>query len=356
MKNLIFLCVASAVFILSVIVLNYAPTITGLVGKGYHDSVGGSSGSWADSPCREFSDNYNYYKDEPWDNHWKSALKDEFLKYLEEGKNYCLRKKAMIGLEYSAFNLDVIFGFVCAILGILLYSGNKVGKIAGLIGLGSGAIGFVLTLVYVIYSGIVFNSDVIDKHKTILSPPGIISSSFYDPCVSNSCPLATDSDGAYMEWNGNKYVCIFYDKDNKDKLYRKYSNYGNKYLNYYYLNSKDKDEEYYKYRSVSSKGCRGSPPSIPLSLSLVNWETCKSRDEESFTETKYKIEDDEGKEKGECNKLYLDDSPGNDVRKNLYNSWVTTIVFGCFIFVLDAVLAVFGFLVYKDSSGTSGAI
>ena len=116
----------------------------------------------------------------------------------------------MIGLEYSAFNLDVIFSFVCAILGVLLYSGNKVGKIAGLIGLGGGAIGFVLTLVYVIYSGIVFNNDVIGKYNEPFSPP--IGQSYLDPCESSStssCKLATDSDGAYMEWRENKYVCIF---------------------------------------------------------------------------------------------------------------------------------------------------
>ena len=235
MKNLIFLCVASAVFILSVIVLNYAPTITGLVGKGTFDSNGnlgtyiggvGVSYGWADYPCRKFSDTYDYYKDEPWDEKWKSSdLKDEYLDLLKEGKNYCLRKKAMIGLEYSAFNLDVIFSFVCAILGVLLYSGNKVGKIAGLIGLGGGAIGFVLTLVYVIYSGIVFNSDVIVKHKNPYISPNRYTT-FLNPYSSSL--MAIDSDGAFMEWKENRYVCIFYDKNNKDKLYRKYSNYGNK--------------------------------------------------------------------------------------------------------------------------------
>ena len=70
----------------------------------------------------------------------------------------------MIGLEYSAFTIDVIFGFVCALLGVLLYSGNNInGKIVGLIGLASGAVGFVLTFIYIIYSGIVFNNDVVDK-------------------------------------------------------------------------------------------------------------------------------------------------------------------------------------------------
>ena len=42
----------------------------------------------------------------------------------------------------------------------------------------------------------------------------------------SNAKLATKSDGAVLEWKDNKYVCIFYDKDNKDKLYRKFSNYG----------------------------------------------------------------------------------------------------------------------------------
>ena len=58
-----------------------------------------------------------------------------------------LKKKAMIGLKYSAFSIDVIFGFVCTILGFLLNSGNNIGKFVGLIVLASGAVGFVLTFV-----------------------------------------------------------------------------------------------------------------------------------------------------------------------------------------------------------------
>jgi len=36
----------------------------------------------------------------------------------------------------------------------------------------------------------------------------------------------------------------------------------------------------------------------------------------------------------------------------LYNYWVATIVLGCFIFVLDIGLAIFGFLIFKDSNLT----
>ena len=50
--------------------------------------------------------------------------------------------------------------------------------------------------------------------------------------------------------------------------------------------------------------------------------------------------------------IAIDDSSFTEEKINLYNSWVTTIVLGCFIFVLDIGLAIFGFLIFKDSNLT----
>ena len=250
---------------------------------------------------------------------------------MKEAKNNCLKKKAMIGLEYSAFNINVIFGFICSILGVLLYSGNNIGKIVGLIGLGTGIIGFILTYVYIIYSGIIFDSDVAGKEYGI---------NISDP-YSNSY-ITTKSDGAYLKWKDGKYVCIFYDKDNKDKLY---SDYGNKYLNYHHFDSEKKDDNYYKYQNTDSSN---SPRSSGCSNSFSNlngrkmWETCKDYDEGNVLKKKYKITDEKGSEKGECDKVYaIDDTSLTEEKQNLYNSWVTTIVLGCFIFVLDIGLVIF---------------
>ena len=134
-------------------------------------------------------------------------------------------------------------------------------------------------------------------------------------------------------------ICIFYDKDNKDKLYRKFSNYGVKYLNY-------KDDEYYKYNQCTD------------SFSLLSWDACKAYDEDSLTyrASKKEMTDTNGNKKGECDKIYIDDSHDTNERKKLYDYWVLTIVFSCFIFVLDIGLAIFGFLIFKDSNGTSGAV
>ena len=79
-------------------------------------------------------------------------------------------------------------------------------------------------------------------------------------------------------------------------------------------------------------------------------------DESQTQGSKSKYFDDDGNVKGECDKMYIYENQNKHGRKNLYNSWVTTIIFGCFIFVLDGVLSIFGFFIYKDSWGTSGAI
>jgi uncharacterized membrane protein (DUF485 family) len=359
MKNLIFLCIASAIFIFSVIVLNVAPTINGLVGKGIYASIAGIGAlnyGWADISCSYLSNLYNDNKDKSvseggWTN---EEDKDYYLDLVKEGKNNCLKKQAMIGLEYSAFNINVIFSFICAILGILLYSGNSIGKIVGLIGLGTGVIGFVLTFIYIIYSGIIFNNDVVDKKY------GIITG---DPYADSY--VSTKPDGAFLKYKDDKYVCIYYSKNNKDKLYRKYSDYGNMNLNYYHLDSKNKDDDYYKYSMISNTGESGCAVEFSSSVSspykgIRAWNLCKDYDEgkSGTIKTKYKIKDENGNEKGECDKIYLLPNSVSPTRekKKLYNYWVTTIVFGCFIFILDIGLAIFGFLIFKDSKGAPGAV
>ena len=64
----------------------------------------------------------------------------------------------MYGLEYSSLIIDVICGLVCIILGLIHYFdvAKPFEKFTGIIGLSSGIIGFVLTLVYVCYSGYIF--------------------------------------------------------------------------------------------------------------------------------------------------------------------------------------------------------
>jgi len=74
--------------------------------------------------------------------------------------NSCKRENAMHDLEYTSLIFDVIVGTLCCILGLLHYFdiGKYCEKITGIIGLASGIIGFILTIVYVGYSAYVFNN------------------------------------------------------------------------------------------------------------------------------------------------------------------------------------------------------
>jgi len=344
MKNLIFLCIATCIFILSVIVLNEAPIINGLLGKGTHDSNGEtSSDGWYDKDCDSYNDNYKINKKLSLEEITRNQEEqEEYIKFLKEGRNKCYRNKAMAGLEYAAFNTNVIFGLTCAILGLLRYYGNNLGKSISLIGIVTGIIGFVLTFVYVIYSGIIFTQDVANKN--------------YDSEANTytNALIKIDSEGAYLKWDDSKggYVCIFYDKNNKDSVYLKYSDYGNKYLNYnkdIYFRQESNNYKYLEVNDISiTSGCSKDATAKGL------WEACKTYDEGQpflpfHDKKKAEIFDDSNKKLGECDKLYYTFNTSSKARKNLYNQWLTTIILGIFISILDIGLSILGFLLLFDS-------
>jgi len=75
----------------------------------------------ADYSCSGYTYEYNAIKDGVTNFSAAQEDKDRYLDQLKNGKKVCLKKKAIVGLEYSAFIIDVIFRFVCAILGLLFY-------------------------------------------------------------------------------------------------------------------------------------------------------------------------------------------------------------------------------------------
>ena len=135
----------------------------------------------------------------------------------------------MVGLEYTAFNINLVCGFVCTLMGFFFYFNiGDFGKIASFAGLGTGIVGYVLTLAYFIESVLVFNDIIVRGDMRI------------------------DSDGAFLRWSNKKkhYICIFYKKDDYYSIYLRYSDFGNKYLNY----NKDVSpgEKKYKYNKCIS--------------------------------------------------------------------------------------------------------
>ena len=47
------------------------------------------------------------------------------------------------------------------------------------------------------------------------------------------------------------------------------------------------------------------------------------------------------------------DFPDDKSNKYLFDRWITSIIFSCLIFVCDLALALFGFLLFKDSGSSS---
>ena len=298
MNKTLFFALSGGLLLFSIIVVNIAPS--GLVNNG-----------WDTDSCKAKADTYKYAKD--------NKANEDTLKFYKKDKNRCERRQAMIGLEYTALNVNIVCGFVCTLLGFLFFFNiGDVGKIASYCGLGTGAVGFVLTLVYVIESGLVF-TDIEDNN-------------YFRPRIA--------SDGSFAEWDSSKnaYTCKFYNEKDSDSVKLRYSNYGNKYLNY------KKDIKFYdKENNYEYHYCKNSG---------FDFFECKDRKEGLKSDVqRYQYSDANGNLK-DCNKLYYVEETTLNYYKNIYDRWLTTIILSCFIFLLDIGVALFGFLLSRDSKGT----
>ena len=313
-NTLIFLCIASALLIFSIIVVNTSPAIIGI------------ARGWRDLNCKRYSDYHDYIKK-------KDAYtnKDEHLKLSKEGRNVCNRQKAMYGLEYSSIVCDIVLGFFCTFLSLLHYLGvGKVfEKVTGIIGLASGVICFILTLVYVIYSGYIFTNDNYGLSF------GFSSGNIYKNY--GSIPKL-DKDGVFAKLDSSKtkYECVYYDANDESKFYAKYNELGQKRYNYNknYIdpNSKFSKCRYaYSYTiSTGGGGTQTETSTYPSYSHCTNGITPVISD---------------------CDVLYAYNGNYDDFNnKYLYDRWVTSIIFDSLNIALSIGLAIFGFLLFKGSN------
>ena len=290
MKKTLFLVFSGAILIFTIISICCAPIING-------DIINASS--WKTNNCKLKEDAY------------KIAKTDSNKKE----KNLCNRQKAMYGLEYSSLLIDVILGFICTILGLLHYFdvAKPFEKISGIIGLVTGIVGFVLTLVYICYSGYIFTNDI----------TGGFDSS-YDPSSNSKPLLKLDKDGAFAKLDGNQYKCIFYKEKKPNSVFATYSDLGKKQYNYEKKRHYDADIKYTSTCTGSYSSCDGSNEYFSSSPHVTN----------------------------KCDYLYLSAYPSGVKNKYVFDRWVSTIIFSCFIAVCCIGLAIFGFLLFKsDGSG-----
>ena len=279
-----FLC-ASAVLILSTITICVAPIINGFLSQ-----------DWGNPNCQKFSDEYDY---------WKGEIKEpteEDQKRLDELKKsigICKRQKAMNALEYSSLICDIILGGICAILGLLhsLEIGKTIEKKTGLIGIIAGTIGFIITILYVIFSGYIFTNDRTEQEKLF-------------------------ENHAYLKWNGYNYVPP-YDLDKADKnpdiIYATYSELGQKQYNY----DSDLLKTYPEYINCQDDGYNPSDKNIKTYENNGN---------------------------NECTYIWKENLDNESISlKYRHDRWITTIILCVFIFILNIGLILFGFFLFKNS-------
>lgn len=215
-KYLLFFVLASALLILSIITICLAPIISG---------AGDFFADWNNGNCQKLDDDYKHKKD-------KQLYTTENLETIAKREiDECKRHKVMYGLEYASLTADIVLGFFCTFLGLIHYveQGKSFESTSGLIGIASGVIATVLTVVYVVYSGIILNNETLRGND------------FYNGIEK------LYSNQAYLSWDGSKYVHNYDEqKSTKDSdiTYIKFKDLGKKEYNY--------DSELYQLRQEAN--------------------------------------------------------------------------------------------------------
>ena len=244
-KSLIFLIISTSLLVLSAVVICVSPIINNIEVEVVleYDSNGEvisnyiwSPSSWRNLNCKILADKEK-----------ADTVSLDDIQRFRKYKNICYRQKAMYGLEYSSLIIDVILGFICTILGLLHYFdiAKPFEKISGIIGLATGIIDFILTLVYICYSGYIFTND--------------ITTGF-----DNYDVVKLDKEGAFAEWDDSKgqYKCIFYKSNKPNSIYAKYNDLGKRQYNYEKKRFYDRDTKYTSclesYNSMSTTSHTGA--------------------------------------------------------------------------------------------------
>jgi len=279
-KGLIFFCCACAIIVFTTINLSVGPSIFGRLGNA------------GTLNCVQKKDEYDSDK--------ADGVNGDSLKYgAEWNLNRCNNLKGMYNMEYTSFIFDIVIGFICGLLGLLhLFDVKKeyVSK-TGLIGLGCGIIGFVLSFVYVIFNGIVYTSNY----------TGVIK---------------RDSDGVFAEKKGDIFECLYFDsKENTHALYATYSDLIQKQYNY--------DKDLTKAYIEDSNGCYVDDSTL-FSLCRTDGKIPAS----GYTN---------------CQKLYAE--PEEEIlNKDMSDRFLTTLLLSLFVCLSSIGLSFYGFLLFRTPS------
>ncbi len=316
-KNLFFLIFATGVTVLSIICINIAPIISNVL-----DRFGLEN-------CQLVKDNYDYYR-------FLSFADDDISKMLKKELNFCYKHNAMHDLEYTSFIIDIVLGFICAFLGIFHYLevGKNIEKYTGLIGIISGIIITVITLIYTGYSADIFSNEIAFKPK-IKDIFDLMTGKLNQETFGFGLIDILYPNKAYLHWNGQKYIHNY--DENKaeeekgyDIRYIKYKDLGKKQYNY--------DSEMVKFQDVDNND---SP------FHFCNDETDSIKYKSRNGKRVYNITN--GQER-ECEYIWSSSIPHQDIYENkyLYNRWLTNIILSVIVAACSLGMSLFGFLLFTN--------
>ena len=381
----IFFCISFLILFFSFITIFTAPIINKIIKD---------SSKWGTLNCRKYSDLYELYDnnddlDYIFENNEK---KQKYMNDLKEGNKLCKKKISMYNFEYVSLITDIIIGLICTIISIKFYFikkynakiieviGNNNGenqdinkintqnkstknnenkneiknkdnfisntvlkckienenelykKIIGVTGIVSGVLGFIFTLVYIIYSEDIFNNGSPGKEYENPEDPKTFS-------IYNSNKIyKLDEERAFSKWNSDTdiYECFYYNKDDEDSFYIKYKDLKKQQYNY--------NKTLYIFSTLNNsklKNCNCNNetwnPEIECKFHIIN---------HKFIRSHY------GNDEYLCpNLVYNSDEINKETtNKHIYDRWLTTIIFCYIIIILNICLCIFGLLLLIEKN------
>ena len=255
--SIFFFC-ACAILVFSIINYKIGPIINQRVDKMNEKD----SNNWGLLNCGRLVDLYNKAKE------LYPGMSDRVKESFELEIRKCRNRKVMYNMEHTSVVFNGVIGFLCVFLGIYKLKKKMIPK-TGMIGMICGAVGFILTVVYVIYNGVVcFN--------------------YYD--IDNIYKV--DGDGAFAELDGGSYKCFYYNKpQDEEALKAKYCDLIKSQYNY----NKDLDDSFGE--DPEKKGCQKPPTS------------CRDTDYIPYKAGEMDYDDNIRQQRRPCSKLYYHHEP-----------------------------------------------
>ena len=321
---LLFFIFSLTLFILSIMSICLAPIINNII-KG--------ASNWGAVNCKIYKHSHDYYKNDKAYSFINDEAKEKYLNDMKKGQKYCNFKKGMYSLEYLSFFINILFYFILSFISLMtLLEIDKIiipEKIIGLIGIISGIIGFILTLLYIIFSQYIFNNGGPGKEYENPGDPSSFSKYNSDKIYK------LDKERALAEWNDTLsiYECFYYDEADEDSLFAKYKDLGKSQYNY--------NKEFYK-RSLIENSKISACNCIRNNI-IPEYE-CKNH----YINHKYfrPLYSDMLEL---CPKLHYNNDNINteSINKYIYDRWIATLFFSYLIAILNITVLVIGCLIFQ---------